>query len=102
MGLTTDPNYPGILLGVIVKCTTDQQKMIAYASIQVVGDTSDQRYQVIFAMNRNENNWNLLGTHILFIPGSDERTSGSASAAVIQRDGPSGPEYGPLPTRMIP
>lgn len=100
MALTPDSRYPGILLGTIVKCRTDPQKMIAYASVQV-GDNSSQLYQVIFGMNPGENNWNLRGTQILFIPGSDERTSGSASAAVIQREVPSGPQYGPTPTRMI-
>jgi hypothetical protein len=101
MGLIPDPNYPGILLGTIVTCITDQQKMIACATVKIVGDTSAQTYQVIFGMNVGENNWNLLGTQILFIPGSDDRTSGSASAAVIEREAPSGSQYGPTPTRMI-
>jgi hypothetical protein len=90
MALTTDPNYPGIVLGVITKCQVDRQKRVGYASIQIVGDTSAQRYQVIFGLNPGENNFNLVGTQILFIPGSDERTAGSASAAVIQREGPQG------------
>lgn len=94
MALVLNPSYPGILLGTIVKCQTDSQKMIAYASIQTVGDTSSQRYQVIFGMNPGENNFNLIGTQVLFIPGSDERTAGSASAVVIEREAPSGPQYG--------
>ena len=94
MGLTTDPNYPGILLGVITKCQVDRQKRVGYASVQIVGDTSAQRYQIVFGLNPGENNWNLLGTQVLIIPGSDDRTSGSASAAVIQRAGPTGNQFG--------
>jgi len=84
---------PGILTGTIVKCQTDRQAGIAYVQIQI-GENVGQMYQAHFGMNPGENNWNLVGTSIKFIPGADGRTSGTPIAFVVSRSGPAGQQYG--------